>query len=56
MQLQVTIDLPTLLGLADNPAELPGHGPLPPHLARELAADADWIWFTTDPQRRPSPA
>ena len=50
VQLRVTIDLPTLLGLADNPAELAGHGPIPPHLARELAGDADWIRFTTDPQ------
>jgi hypothetical protein len=50
VQLQVTIDLPTLLGLADNPAELGGHGPIPPHIARELAGDADWIRFTTDPQ------
>ncbi len=50
MQLRVSIDLPTLLGLAHNPAELAGHGPIPPQLARELAADADWIRFTTDPQ------
>ena len=50
VQLRVTVDLPTLLGLADNPAELAGHGPIPPHLARELAGDADWIRFTTDPQ------
>jgi hypothetical protein len=50
VQLHVTVDLPTLLGLADNPAELAGHGPIPPHLARELAGDADWIRFTTDPQ------
>ena len=49
-QLQVTIDLPTLLGLAHNPAVLDGHGPIAPHLARELAGDADWIRFTTDPQ------
>ncbi len=33
-----------------NPAELAGHGPIPPQLARELAGDADWIRFTTDPQ------
>jgi hypothetical protein len=50
VQLRVTIDLPTLLGLADNPAELAGHGPIPPLLARELAGDADWTRFTTDPQ------
>jgi hypothetical protein len=50
VQLRVTIDLPTLLGLADNPAELAGHGPIAPDLARQLAGDADWIRFTTDPQ------
>jgi len=50
VQLRVTVDLPTLLGLAQNPAELAGHGPIPPQLARELAGDADWIRFTTDPQ------
>ncbi len=49
-QLRVTVNLPTLLGLADNPGELDGHGPIPPQLARELAGDADWIRFTTDPQ------
>ncbi len=49
-QLRVTVDLPTLLGLAEHPAELAGHGPIPPQLARELAGDADWIRFTTDPQ------
>ena len=50
VQLRVTVDLPTLLGLADNPAELAGHGPIPPQLARELAGDADWTRFITDPQ------
>ena len=50
VQLRVTIDLPTLLGLAEHPAELAGHGPIAPDLARELAGDADWIRFTTDPQ------
>jgi len=49
-QLRVTIDLPTLLGLAQHPAELAGYGPLHPAIARELASDADWIRFTTDPQ------
>ena len=50
VQLRVTVDLPTLLGLAHNPAELAGYGPIPPDLARELAGDADWTRFTTDPQ------
>jgi hypothetical protein len=50
VQLRVSVDLPTLLGLADNPAELAGHGPIPPQLARELAGDADWTRLTTHPQ------
>ena len=50
VQLRVNIDLPTLLGLAENPAELAGYGSLPPGLVRKLAGDADWIRFTTDPQ------
>jgi hypothetical protein len=45
----VAIDLPTLLGLADRPAELVGHGPIPPAIARALAADGDWQRFVTDP-------
>ena len=46
---QITMDLPTLLGLANNPAELHGYGPLPANLARKLAADADWQRFIQDP-------
>ena len=38
----VTMDLATLLGLRDNPAELHGYGPLPAPLARLLAADNGW--------------
>lgn len=45
----VVIDLPTLLGLADNPGEIPGYGPVPPELARTLAADRDWTRWTTEP-------
>ena len=45
----VIIDLPTLLGLANNPGELPGYGPIPPALARQLAADTDWTRWTTHP-------
>jgi hypothetical protein len=46
---QVTIDLPTALGLADNPISLPGYGPLPPAVGRALAGDADWQRWITDP-------
>ncbi len=45
----VLIDLPTLLALRDNPAELPGYGPLDPELARALAADNEWRRFLHDP-------
>lgn len=46
---QVTVDLPTLLGLADNPAQLGGYGTIPASVARELAADGTWRRFVTDP-------
>ncbi|MCX6421382.1 MAG: DUF222 domain-containing protein [Actinobacteria bacterium] len=45
----VLIDLPTLLALRDNTAELPGYGPLDPELARALAADNEWRRFLHDP-------
>ena len=35
----MTVDVPTLLGLQDNPAELAGYGPIPAELAHILAAD-----------------
>lgn len=46
----VTIDLPTLLGLAENPGQLAGYGPIPPSVARALASDGKWKRFITDPQ------
>jgi len=45
----VTIDLPTLLGLQNNPGELVGYGPIPAPVARALAADATWHRLVTDP-------
>ena len=45
----VTIDLPTALGLADNPGQLAGYGPIPAQVAREIAADGRWKRFITDP-------
>ena len=46
--ISVVIDLATLLGLAHNPAEIPGLGPIPADIARELAADGTWrAWITT---------
>jgi hypothetical protein len=49
VELQVLIELPTLLGLRDNPAELVGYGPIPASMARELAADAAWRRLVVDP-------
>ncbi len=48
-QLQVIVDLPTLLGLAEHPAELSGFGPLPAQVARELAGDAAWRRLVVEP-------
>jgi hypothetical protein len=48
-RVHVTMDLPTLLGLRNNPAELHGYGPLPAPLARVLAADNGWYRLIHDP-------
>ncbi len=45
----VVLDLPTALGLAENPGEIPGYGPVPAPVARAMAADRDWVRWTTDP-------
>ena len=47
--INVTIDLPTALGLANNPGQLAGYGPIPASIAREIAADGKWKRFITDP-------
>jgi hypothetical protein len=48
-ELRVTIDLPTLLGVANNPAELAHYGAIPASVARQLAGDAKWRRFVTEP-------
>ena len=50
LTVNVTVDLPTLLGLAENPGQLAGYGPIPAAVARELASDAKWKRFITEPQ------
>ena len=50
VELQVVVDLPTLLGLADNPVDLPGYGPIPAGIGRELAQDATWRRLITEPR------
>jgi hypothetical protein len=49
--IQVVVPITTLMGIGDEPAELTGYGPIPAHLAREIAADADSTWqrLLTDP-------
>ncbi|HWF42988.1 MAG TPA: hypothetical protein VN683_12950, partial [Acidothermaceae bacterium] len=48
-QVQFVTDLPSLLGLADNPAELLGFGPIPAALVRDKSAEADWRRLVVDP-------
>jgi hypothetical protein len=48
----IVIDLPTLLGLAEHPARLDGYGPIPADLARRLAGDGSWRRMITDPITR----
>ncbi|MGV1079386.1 MAG: DUF222 domain-containing protein, partial [Candidatus Nanopelagicales bacterium] len=48
-RIAAVVDLPTLLGLADNPAEIPGYGPIPAHVARQIARDAQWERWVSDP-------
>lgn len=47
--LNLTLDLPTLLGLQENPGILAGYGEIPASAARQLASDAKWRRFITDP-------
>jgi hypothetical protein len=43
----VIITVDTLLGLTQDPAEIPGLGPIPADVARTLAADGRWTaWIT----------
>ena len=47
--LNLTLDLPTLLGLQENPGMLAGYGEIPASVARLLASDAKWKRFISDP-------
>jgi len=47
--LNLTLDLPTFLGLQENPGVLDGYGEIPASAARLLATDAKWKRFITDP-------
>ena len=48
-QVNVMVDLTTLLGLTDTPGTISGYGPVPAELARDLARDATWRRLITDP-------
>ena len=47
--MHLVIPLTTLTGADDSPVELTGYGPLPPAMARTLAADGVWKRLITDP-------
>lgn len=47
-EISVVVSLPDLLGVTDQPAAVPGLGPIPVDLARTLAADATWRAWITD--------
>jgi Domain of unknown function (DUF222) len=49
VSVNVTIDLPTLLGLNENPGQLAGYGALPAQIMRSLASEGKWRRFITDP-------
>lgn len=49
VELHVVTDLPTMLGLAENPAELLNYGTIPGSVARILAGDANWRRLIVDP-------
>jgi hypothetical protein len=52
--LEITVDLPTLLNLADNPGQLGGYGPVVADIARQVAAEqarerlTRWDYIVTD--------
>ncbi|MEO8328845.1 MAG: DUF222 domain-containing protein [Candidatus Nanopelagicales bacterium] len=49
VEVGVVVSLDTLTGLNDNPGELTGYGPIPAKLARELAGDAEWRRWVSEP-------
>jgi hypothetical protein len=47
--IQVIVPASTLLGIDDDPAEIPGWGVIPADAARRIAADGTWQRILTDP-------
>ncbi|SHN74994.1 HNH endonuclease signature motif containing protein [Cryptosporangium aurantiacum] len=48
-RIALTVPLSTVLGTTNTPGDLTGYGPVPPSMARELAADSRWEKWITDP-------
>jgi hypothetical protein len=42
VEVQVNLEATTLAGIAENPSELAGYGPIPAEMARDLAAARRW--------------
>ena len=49
VSVNLTLDLPTFLGLQENPGVLSGYGEIPAGVARLLAGDGKWKRFITEP-------
>ncbi|WP_275078495.1 HNH endonuclease signature motif containing protein [Parafrankia soli] len=51
-EVRVVVPVTVLLGLAEDPGEIPGYGPVPAAVAREMAArpGSTWRRILTDPQ------
>ncbi len=47
-EINVVVSIATLLGLADDPADAPGLGPISSDVARALAAEGTWRAWVTD--------
>jgi hypothetical protein len=48
-EIGVLVPITTLLGVDDQPGQLPGYGPLPASVARRIAAGGVWRRILTDP-------
>ncbi|MCK9920643.1 HNH endonuclease [Frankia sp. AgPm24] len=53
IEMQVIVPLETLTGQADKPGEIPGFGPIPAGIVREMAADPGCTWrrILVDPMK-----
>ncbi|MCM3884973.1 HNH endonuclease signature motif containing protein [Frankia sp. R82] len=44
VELQVIVPVETLLGLAEHPGEIPGYGPIPAEVVREMSGNSRCTW------------